>query len=61
MEKIFNINSGIDNVIRLTENYLKKLKEIQKDKGNVVLNPNYVHLLKKIFDSTDVMMFGRKH
>lgn len=61
MEKIFNINSGIDNVIRLTENYLKKLKEIQKDKGNVVLNPNYVHLLKKIFDSTEVMMFGRKH
>jgi len=59
MEDIFGIKADIDSLIKLTENYLNNLKQIKKEKGNVVFNPNYMHLINKIFNSPDVMMFRR--
>ena len=59
MEKIFGIKSDVDSVIKMTEKYLNLLKKIKKEKGDVMLNPNYVHLINKLFNSPDVMLVRR--
>ena len=59
MEKIFGIKSDINSVIEMTEGYLAYLIKIKTEHGNVALNPNYVHLIKKLFNSPDVMAYKR--
>lgn len=59
MEKIFGIKSDINSVIKMTEDYLTSLKKIKKIDSKIILNPNYVHLLNKIFNSPDVMTYRR--
>jgi len=49
----------INYVIAATEKFLAWLKQLRKEKGNVVLNPNYVSLLVKIYNSPDIMMYKR--
>lgn len=56
---VFNIKSDVNSVINKTEKFLSYLKELQKQKGNVILNPNYVNLLNKLFNSPDIMMYKR--
>jgi len=59
MEKIFGIKSDINSVIKMTEDYLALLKKIKQKHGDITLNPNYVHLINKLFNSPDVMTFRR--
>jgi len=56
---VFDVKNDIKSVISETEKFLSYLKEIQKQKGNAVLNPNYVNLLNKLFNSPDIMMYKR--
>ncbi len=60
MEDIFGIKSDIDSVIVMTEKFLKDLKELKKKYSNATLNPNYVHMLNKVFNSPDVMFYKRR-
>lgn len=59
MEEIFGIKSDVDSVIKMTEDYLTLLKNIKQKHGDITLNPNYVHLINKLFNSPDVMTYGR--
>jgi hypothetical protein len=59
MEKIFGVKSDINSVIEMTEGYLSYLKKIKKEHGDITLNPNYVHLINKLFNSPDVMAYKR--
>jgi len=59
MEEIFGIKSDIDSVIKMAESYLSLLKKIKEKHGKIMLNPNYVQLINKLFNSPDVMMYRR--
>lgn len=60
MEKIFGVKSDIGSVIKITEKFLNNLKELQKKRGKeVTLNPNYVALLNKLFNSPDIMWYKK--
>ena len=61
MEDIFGIKSDIGSVIAMAEKFLNNLNELRKKQGSAVtLNPNYVHLLNKVFNSPDVMFYKRR-
>ena len=59
MEEIFGIKSDINSVIKMTEGFLYMLKDMEKKNTGLVLNPNYVGLLDKLFKSPDVMLFSK--
>jgi len=61
MEKIFGVKSDINGVIDMTEKFLSNLKELKKKRGEgITLNPNYVHLLNKLFNSPDIMTYSKR-
>jgi|ETNmetMinimDraft_2_1059921.scaffolds.fasta_scaffold23329_2 hypothetical protein len=60
MKRIFGIKSDIGSIIKMTEEFLANLHELQKQKGKVTLNPNYATLLNKLYNSPDVMLYNNK-